>query len=155
LIYYAVIILLMAVLPAASMVIEQLAAGGAVQWLTLVGKWFVFWAVGIRLLLAGLRQIVRPALTADLLKISDTGALVLVRELGFWNIAGGLIAALSLPFATWTTPAAVAGMVFYLLAGVQHATVRHRGTDENWAMYSDLWAFVVLALYVGLSLLQR
>ena len=31
----------------------------------LVGKWFVFWTVGIQLFLAGLRQIVQPRYTAE------------------------------------------------------------------------------------------
>ena len=34
------------------------------HYLCLVGRWFVFWAVGVRLSLAGLRQFLQPAFTA-------------------------------------------------------------------------------------------
>ncbi len=87
--YYAVIILLMVVLPAGSAVAEFLLTQGGVGWVPLIGKWYVFWAVGVRLLLAGLRQVVSPGFTADLLKVKDPAALTLVRELGFGNLAIG------------------------------------------------------------------
>lgn len=37
----------------------------AVDILPLIGKWFVFWTVGVRLFTAGLRQIWRPQFTAQ------------------------------------------------------------------------------------------
>ena len=53
--YYAIVLGLMLVAPLASIVSE-----GGLQasqpWPALVGKWFVFWAVGVRLSLAGVRQ---------------------------------------------------------------------------------------------------
>jgi hypothetical protein len=47
--YLIFIILLMFIFPAASVLIEALRAGSGADWMLLVGKWFVFWAVGIRL----------------------------------------------------------------------------------------------------------
>jgi hypothetical protein len=94
--YYAVILLLMLVLPVASAVAEFTMSQGAAAWLPQVGKWFVFWGVGIRLLVAGLRQVIRPGLTADLLGVKDPHANVLVRELGFGNLAIGTTGALTL-----------------------------------------------------------
>ena len=153
--YYAVILLLMLILPAASVVAEFTLTQGAVGWLPLIGKWVVFWGVGIRLLLAGLRQVLRPGLTADMLGVKDPSANVLVRELGFGNLAIGTTGALTLTLPNWTLAAAMCGGLFYGFAGVQHLFARHRSSEENWAMVSDLAIFAVLAVYVGLSLLQR
>ena len=63
--YLAVIVLLMFVLPIGSVVVEAGRSAAAPELIFLIGKWFVFWAVGIRLLLAGIRQIAKPAFTAE------------------------------------------------------------------------------------------
>jgi hypothetical protein len=153
--YYAVILLLMLVLPIASVVAEFMLTQGAHGWLPLIGKWVVFWGVGIRLLLAGLRQVVRPQLTADLLGVKEPSANVLVREVGFGNLAIGTTGSLTLTLPNWTLAAAMCGGIFYGFAGLQHVFAKHRTTEETWAMVSDLAIFLVLAAFVGISLMQR
>jgi hypothetical protein len=150
--YYAVIIGLMVVLPILSAVAEVL-LGSTAGWVPLLGKWFVFWGVGIRLGIAGIRQILRPGLTADLLQIKDAASHKLVRELGYGNLAIGATGALSLLLPNWTLAAAMCGGLFYGFAGLQHATTKERSTEENWAMWSDLWLFAVMAVFLALSLL--
>ena len=150
--YYAVILLVMLVLPAVSVVVEFVLTQGAAGWLTLIGKWVVFWGVGIRLLVAGLRQVIRPGLTAELLGVKDASANVLVRELGFGNLAIGATGALTLTLPNWTLAAAMCGGLFYGFAGLQHVFSKHRTSEENWAMVSDIAIAVVLAVFVGLSL---
>ena len=149
--YYAVIIGMMLVLPLASAGVEVFALASSAGWVAILGKWFVFWGVGARLGLAGARQLLRPGLTLDLLHIKDPAASTLARELGFGNLSIGLIGLLSLPFPDWTMAAAAAGGLFYGLAGIQHLAVRDRGTDENWALWSDLWMFAVMVVYLALS----
>jgi len=51
----------MFVLPLASIAIEAAIHQASMLWL--IGKWFVFWGVGARLLLAGVRQYFQPAFT--------------------------------------------------------------------------------------------
>lgn len=153
--YYAVILLLMVVLPAGSVIAEFVLTQGAAGWLPLIGKWVVFWGVGIRLLVAGFRQVIRPNLTAEMLGAKEPAANVLVRELGFGNLAIGTTGALTLSLPNWTLAAAMCGGLFYGFAGVQHIFAKHRSTEESWAMVSDLGIFLVLAVYVGMSLLQR
>jgi len=63
--YLAVIVLLMGVLPIGSILAELAFHSAGADGAVLVGKWFVFWSVGIRLLLAGLRQVANPAFTAE------------------------------------------------------------------------------------------
>jgi hypothetical protein len=110
-------------------------------------QWLVFWAVGVRLLLAGLRQIFQPGYTAEvILGIKGDDCRRLIRELGFGNMAIGCIGAGSLFYDGWLLPAAFAGAVFYGLAGVNHFLHKARGANENVAMVSDVLVAVVLVI---------
>lgn len=151
--YYLMIILLMAVLPIASIIIEHLV--DSADTLLLVGKWFVFWAGGVRLTMAGVRQIANPAFTAKtIFDIEDAGAQKIVIELGFANLAMGLVSLASLLRADWVLPAAIVTGLYYGLAGVKHVFNANRNRIENWATVSDLLIFVVLAAYAVLTLLR-
>jgi hypothetical protein len=146
--YLGMIILLMAVLPVASIAVEAAMHGGAL--LALAGKWFVFWAVGIRLLLAGARQSLSPSFTAEkIFALRDPAALIVVQELGFANLSIGLLGTLSILNGAWVVPAAMAGGLFYGLAGMKHATKGDRNRLEDIAMISDLFIFLVLALFLA------
>jgi len=142
--YYATVTLLMFVLPLASIAVD--AAVHHMPWtVVLVARWYVFWAVGIRLLLAGTRQILQPRYTArTILGIEGDDALLLVRELGFANLSIGIAGTLSLGFGGWALPLALAGGIFYGLAGINHALQPHRNRLEQVAMGTDLFAAVVL-----------
>ena len=140
--YYVIVFLLMLALPALSIAVE--ASGGATI-LALLGKWFVFWAVGMRLFLAGVRQIAQPKYTAQvILGLKSDEVLLVVRELGFANLSIGLVGLASLAIPAWQLAAALAGGTFYCLAGINHALQPHRNRTENVAMVSDLLAAVVL-----------
>jgi hypothetical protein len=84
--YLAIVALTMLVLPLGSIAVEH-GLHGAAPLMGLVSKWFVFWGVGVRLGLAGGRQVLRPGFTArDIFRLEDEGALPLVRELGVANL---------------------------------------------------------------------
>ena len=142
--YYFVIATLMFLFPVLSITVEAARLGVPFNGL-LVCKWYVFWAVGLRLLLAGFRQVVQPLYTArQILGLKTDESLFLVRELGFANIAIGTIAVVSLFVPPWRLAAAVLGGMFYGLAGCSHAFRFHRNRLENVAMVSDLFAAAVL-----------
>ena len=148
--YFAIVVLLMGVLPIASILIELILAHGGADPLLLIGKWFVFWSVGVRLVLAGLRQIFNPAFTAEtIFDLKEKGALTIVQELGFGNVSIGLLGLLSLLNNLWTVPAALVGGLFYGLAGVKHLSSNDRNSMEVIAMISDLFIFLVLAGYLA------
>lgn len=149
--YLAVVILTMAVLPVLSILIE-LVTGPTADTVTLVGKWFVFWAVGARLFTAGLNQILRPGFTAQgIFGQPNAGADRLVVEIGFSNVAIGLTALASLLLPGWRVPAAFAGMIFLGLAGIQHIWNRNRSRNETIALVSDLAVTAVLLAWLLLS----
>jgi hypothetical protein len=80
--YVAVAVLTMLVLPVGSIIAEHLMSPAA-PIVGLIGRWFVFWGVGVRLGLAGMRQTLQPAFTARaIFHMTTDEALPLVRELG-------------------------------------------------------------------------
>ncbi|HUZ31183.1 MAG TPA: hypothetical protein VMV19_03605 [Xanthobacteraceae bacterium] len=148
--YLIAVILLLLILPAGSVAIEDLAQGGHADLLHLVGKWFVFWAAGVRLFIAGWRQIGWPRLTAeDIFALKDPAAYPVVREVGFGNLAMGWLGLLTLPFASFLIPSASVGGLYYGLAGLGHA-FRQRNAEGQIAMISDFLIFAVFAVFVAL-----
>lgn len=96
----AVVLLLALVLPLASATLELATQGG--DPVLVIGRWFLFWGVGARLLLAGLVQVARPGFAArDILGAGETGALHVVQELGFANIAMGTVAVIGAFVPDW------------------------------------------------------
>lgn len=147
--YLAVILLLMFVLPVVSVIAEALVTADA-DLVFLIGKSFVFWAVGARLLLAGARQVSNPAFTAQtIFGVTDAKAFPLVQEIGFGNLSIGLLAVATILEPAWVTPAALAGCPFFALAGFKHLQHAARNRHENLAMLSDLCIALVLALYLA------
>jgi hypothetical protein len=75
--YTATVIGLMLIFPAASIVFELILQHRVLD-AQIVGKWFVFWAVGVRLLMAGIRQIVQPRYTAETIlgRVNTTGVVL-------------------------------------------------------------------------------
>ncbi|MBN1533336.1 MAG: hypothetical protein JXA20_11780 [Spirochaetes bacterium] len=143
--YLLIVLLLMLVLPVLSIVVERAAGGVADPWVA-AAKWFVFWALGVRLLTVGLRQAAKPAFTAEsIFRITDKGSHVIVRELGFANICSGLLGAVSLILPQWRMAAAFTGGLYMGIAGLMHAVKRPEGPNEAIAMVSDLFIFFVMA----------
>jgi len=124
--------------------------------LPLVGEWFVFWAVGVRLLIAGLRQVVNPQFTAEkIFDIKSAEPLPVVRELGFANISTGILGVCSIFNSSWVMPAAIVGGLFYGLAGLGHVFKKERNLLENVAMYSDLFVFIILFVYIIVTVMTQ
>lgn len=152
--YLGAIILLMLVLPLISVAAQAQMLPDVGALMGLIGKWFTFWGVGVRLFLAGLSQVFRPRFTAeDIFGIGDPGALAIVREVGFGNLAIGTLGLLSLFFPDFLLPAAIAGGLFYGLAGLGHLARKDRNLKEQVALVSDFGIFLVLAAFVASRLL--
>ena len=149
--YVLIVIALMLALPLISIVAQIIftdhGALHAASNLAVIAKWYVFWAVGMRLSLAGLRQIIQPRYTAEtILGLKGTESLFFVRELGFANVTMGSVGIASLLAPTWVTPAAMLGAIYYGLAGINHCFHTGRNQLQNMALVSDLFAASVLAI---------
>jgi hypothetical protein len=141
------IVAFMVVLPILSVGVDVLVRHAPL--VAAVGQWFVFWGIGLRLGTAAIRQIVQPAYTArDIFEIEDPKAGKIVTELGFENLAIAAVAVLSVYFTAWVPAAALAGAIFYGLAGIQHIRNGTMTRPERLAMLSDCFMAVVLLAYL-------
>lgn len=153
--YLAVIVLLMLVFPIVSIAIEYPVAkehafhsDNTLFFIT--GKWFAFWAIGVRLFTAGLKQVFNPAFTAQsIFKLKSTDANVVVKELGFANICLGLvgISVLIDPFFFYITY--LSGGLYMGIAGINHIIKKPAGINEYVAMVSDIFIFLIAVFYLG------
>ena len=151
--YLVVVALTMFLLPIGSIAVQHgFHPDAPLMWL--VGKWFVFWGVGVRLALAGARQVMQPSFTArEIFHMESNDVLPLVRELGIANLATGVVGLASLLAPSFVLPVAISATIFYGVAGVRHVTERGRSSNETIAMLSDLFIFAVLAAFIGASVL--
>lgn len=148
--YLVMVLGLMIVLPVVSIVVEMVRSASSADLLPVAAKWFVFWSAGVRLLAAGIKQVLQPSFTAStIFKIGDPAAEKLVTEIGFGNLAMGLVATLSLLIPAWVVPAGLAGGLYLGLAGLKHVANRDRTREENLAMTTDL----VVALVIGVTII--
>ncbi len=146
--YLAIISLTMFVLPPCSAMIEHHLYPSH-DGLMLAGRWFVFWAVGVRLLLAGARQYLRPTFTArEIFRLKSDEALPLVRELGGANLSIGVVGFLSVAAPGFVLPAAIYAVLFYAVAAWEHVGSHNRNFNETLALVSDIFAVLVLAIYI-------
>ena len=142
--YIAFVIGTMVVIPIVSFLIERPQHSETIESL---GKWFIFWGVGMRLFVAGIIQILKPSVTASILGV-DKSASIVVRELGFANLLFGMLGIFSLFNPSLRLAATVGG--FYMgAAGIYHIIRYDRwtGKEEIVAMVSDLWILIVVLVY--------
>jgi hypothetical protein len=151
---YALIVALTTLILPIGSVLWARSGNPSAAWLDLIGLWFVVWGVGVRLGLAGVRQILRPEFTArDIFGLAGEGALVIVRELGFANLAIGIVGLLAWRFPTFVLPAAIYASIFYMAAGAMHVANGAHGTNETVAMSSDFFMALVLGGFAVATLI--
>lgn len=149
--YATTVALTMFFLPILSVVLQH-ELDPAAPWLFLVGRWFVFWGVGVRLTLAGARQLLQPEFTAkQIFRMTGDEALPVVRELGAANLALGATGLLALAAPGFVLPVAIAATIFFGVAGVRHVLQPERSRNETVAMASDLFIALMLAVVAGAS----
>ncbi|MXV50317.1 hypothetical protein GS399_04980 [Pedobacter sp. HMF7647] len=116
---------------------------------SLFGKWFIFSAVGLRLVIVGIQQATKPAFTAkEIFHVDSTEIFPVVRELGFANLCFGLVGIISLFKPEWRIVSAFASGLYYGIAGLQHAVRKPAGINEKFALWTDLLIFAVLLVYL-------
>ncbi|GAB3573836.1 hypothetical protein GCM10027406_02900 [Leifsonia lichenia] len=146
--YFVLVIAQTIALPVVCGAIELAVAGG--DPVLVFGKWWVFWGVGTRLLVAGVAQVSGRGPTTEIL--GSTAPSVqekqLTRELGTANIGMGVAGLLAL-VPGWALPAGIAGGVFLLIAGIMHVPKKGKNAQEALATWTDLLVgIVVVALAV-------
>lgn len=144
--YLISVLLLLLVFPAVSVLLEVSWRHDA-DWIMVACRWFVFWPVGVRLFIAGTRQVLQPEFTAKaIFGMSDAACSPIVREIGFGNLAMGTLGAITIANAGYITPAAIIGGIYYGLAGVGHVLRGHLNANGRTALISDILIAAVLAV---------
>ncbi len=114
-----------------------------------LGKWYLFWAGGVRLFLAGLRQTFQPGFTLrQIFEIDHKPSEHIVGELGFANLSMGLLCMLSLPALQLAMAGAIVAGLYYGLAGLKHVLSGERNANRTLAMATDILVLAVLAATV-------
>ncbi len=135
------------VLPTIGFFVEHVTSNTALTF-GLFSKWFIFSAVGLRLFLAGIKQVKNPEFTAkQIFHLDNPDSFPILRELGFANICFGLTAIVSLFKPEWRVVSAFASGLYYGIAGFQHGFKKASGINEKFALWTDLIIFVLLLLY--------
>lgn len=152
--YIVLVVAQTVVLPIISTLLDLVVNGG--DPVAVAGRWFLLWAVGTRLLVAGLSQALRPGFTSrEILGITSTDAEQLVQELGFSNLIVGAVAIVAATLASdWQVPMAIVGGGFLGLAGLRHVTKPGLGTNELVATWTDLLVAAVMVAFVASSLVS-
>ena len=146
--YFITVFLFVFVCPAASVGIGALRGHDSITDPFLIARWWTFWAAGVRLFLAGIRQVVQPRFTAEqIFELHDPSVLPLIREIGFGNLSMGAIAICSQFHLSWVTPAAIAGGLYYGLAALGHIPQKNKNAKEYTAMVSDIFACLMLLVF--------
>lgn len=143
--YFILVIGQTVVLPILSGIIELAVVGG--DPVVVFGKWWVFWGVGTRLLVAGVAQVSGKGPTASILGASAPSVqeVQLTRALGTANIGMGVAGLLAL-IPGWALPAGLAGGVFLLVAGILHVPKKGKNAQEALATWTDLIVGVVVVV---------
>ncbi|HOI33199.1 MAG: hypothetical protein PHG67_04795 [Bacteroidales bacterium] len=145
--YIISVSLLTFVVPIIGFVAEHFVSDKALTF-ALFGKWFIFSAVGLRLFLAGLKQVKQPSFTLkQIFHIDSPESFPILRELGFANLCFGLVGIISLFLPEWRIVSAFASGLYYGLAGLQHGLKKPAGVNESFALWTDMGIFVLLLIY--------
>ncbi|TPG39928.1 DUF6790 family protein [Flavobacterium pectinovorum] len=116
-------------------------------------KWFIFSAVGLRLVVAGIQQSVKPAFTAkEIFHIKSSDSFPIIRELGFANLCFGLVGIISIYKPEWRIVSAFASGLYFGIAGLQHLIKKPVSANETYALWTDLLIFIVLLAYFILTI---
>jgi hypothetical protein len=152
-VYLIMNIFLLFILPLLSIASECIVEKESMNWI-LIGKWFIFWAIGIRLFTAGIKQSSNPEFTAvKIFKMKSSESFVVIRELGFANIALGVMGILSVINNNWRILAAITGGLFFGLAGIQHLFKKPDSRNELIAMIYDVTVLLIILLYLVFTLI--
>ena len=100
--------------------------------------------------IAGDRQVAQPRFTGEsIFQVKDRGALAVVREVGFANLAMGALGLLTLAKPDFLVAAAIVGGLYYGLAGAGHAVRGDKNASEWTALVTDLFMFFLPAAFLG------
>lgn len=138
-------ILVLTALPLVSLIIEHKINDVEIQ-AGLVGKWFVFWTVGIRLLIGGVVQILAALRQGNTILLRSNAGSDTRKIVGIVKMALAVLGFLCIINDKWSLLAAVTAGFYIGLAGFQH-DFKKPVTKEGWLyMAYDGLVFLMITL---------
>lgn len=112
-------------------------------------KWFVFFALGLRLFSAGLTQLFKPTYTLHtVFKINDIKSAALVQELGVHNALIGFALMSMIVMPGYRDILTSIGAAYFGIAGLLHATRKEKAFNQYVAMMADLVIAVITLFFL-------
>jgi hypothetical protein len=137
--------LLLAILPLLSVAGEQHFVNASIS-IILLGKWFLFWTIGVRLMVKGFAQVIRSVRNGNssLLNRDETGDFTKMLGLAKMALAGmGFLCVVN---DQWSLLATITVGVYLGLTGFQHDFKRPTTTRGWMSMSYDFLVFTVIAV---------
>jgi len=145
-IYIVNVYLLTVLLPFTAMSIESFGSKDKLS-VAVLAKWFLFFAVGIRFLLGGIRQVVRAKMkTGEIFYIERKSCCPIVKELGFANLSFGAVAVVSLYVPSWRIVSAFSSSFYYGAAVLNGFFGKPASANEIFIRVSNGCIFVILLI---------
>ena len=112
----------------------------------IIGKWFIFWALGIRLVIAGLMQLFNPIYTNNLLQL-NLNDFIIIQELGLANFSIGLLCIISFFKKLLQKYVCLYMFIFFIGASTLHIIrIKNINFDELITLVTNI-ILIVVALY--------
>jgi len=112
----------------------------------LICKWFIFWSLGIRLIIAGLMQIFNPIYTNNLLQL-NLNDFIIIRELGLANFSIGLLCIISFFKKPLQKYVCIYMVIFFMGASVLHIIrMKNINFDESITLFTNIF-LIIISIY--------
>ena len=112
----------------------------------IIGKWFIFWSLGVRLIIAGLMQIFNPIYTNNLLQLS-LNDFIIIRELGLANFSIGLLCTISYFKKSLQKYVCIYMFIFFTGASILHIIrIENINFDELISLITDI-ILIIISMY--------
>jgi len=110
----------------------------------IIGNWFIFWSIGIRLFTTGLMQIFNPVYTANLLQL-NLNDFIVIRELGLSNFSIGLLGIISFFKHGLQKYVCLYILIFFSGASIIHITrlLQYAYLDEIITLITNIFTIIV------------
>jgi len=110
----------------------------------IIGNWFIFWSIGIRLFTAGLMQIFNPVYTANLLRL-NLNDFIVIRELGLSNLSIGLLGIISFYKHGLQKYVCIYILIFFSGASIIHITrlLQYSNFDEIITLITNIFIIMI------------
>jgi len=137
--------LLLAILPLLSAAAEHHFVHASIS-IILLGKWFMFWTIGIRLLIKGFVQVIRSRRNGNSSLLSKDETWEVAKILGLAKMALAGMGFLCVVNDQWSLLATITVGVYLGLTGFQHDFKRPSTTTGWMNMSYDVLVFSVIAV---------